>query len=78
MNGSSVQILNNSNDHKLALGNNLEKNNNFLTPNVSEKDPKDLSQEESLESFMKISTNIIPRGSNIYVYFILVGILLYL
>ena len=78
MNGSSVQILNNSNNHKLALGNNLEKNNNFLTPNVNEKDPKDLSQEESLESFMKISTNIIPRGSNIYLSFILAGILLYL
>jgi len=78
MNGSSVQILNNSNNHKLALGNNLEKNNNFLTPNINEKDSKNLSQEDSLDSLSKISIKLIPRASNISVFFILLGILLYI
>ena len=77
MNGSSVQFLNNSNK-KLALVNNLDKNNNFLTPNINEKNPKDLSQEESLDSFMKISIKMIPRSSNIHVFFIITGLLFYL
>jgi len=78
MNGSSVQFLNNSNNHKLALGNNSEKNNNFHTPNIKEKDSKNLSQEESIDSLSKSSIKLIPRATNISVFFILFGILLYL
>jgi hypothetical protein len=77
MNGSSVQFLNNSNNNKLTLGNNLEKNNNFLTPNINEKDPKNLSQEESVDSLLKISKQMIPRASNILLFFIMFGIFLY-
>ena len=77
MNGSSVQFLNNSNNRKLSV-NNLEKNNNFLTPNINEKDSPNLSQEESLDSLLKISKKIIPNASKISMTFIIFGILLYL
>jgi hypothetical protein len=77
MNGSSVQFLNNSKNHKLALANNLENNNNFLTPNINEKDPKSLSQEESVDSLLKLSLKIIPRASHIFIFFVMTGILLY-
>ena len=78
MNGSSAQFLNNSNNHKLNLGNNLEKNNNFLIPSFNEKDPKDLSQEDSVDSLLKMSKKIIPKASNISVIVIIIGIFLYL
>jgi len=77
MNGSSVQFLNNSNNHKLTLGNNFEKNNNFPI-NINKKDSKNLSQEESFDSFSKASLNLIPRASNIYLFCIMFCLLLFL
>ena len=77
MNGSSVQFLNNSNNNKLNLGNKLEKNNNILAPNINQTEQSNLSQEEPLDSLLKIFIKTVPRASNISVFLIMLGIILY-
>jgi len=77
MNGSSLQFLNNSNNRKLSIINKLEKNNNYITPNINEIDANNLSQEESVDSFLKISIKIIPISSKISIIFIFIGVIFY-
>ena len=77
MNGSSIQFLNNSNSRKLSIINNLEKINNQLTPNINDNDANNLSQEESVDSILKISRKIIPISSKISVVLISIGIIIY-
>jgi hypothetical protein len=77
MNGSSVQFLNNSNNRKLSIINKLKNNNNYITQNINEKDVQNLSQEESIDSLLKIYKQIIPIPSKISIVFIFIGIIFY-
>ena len=77
MNGSSAQFLNNSNNRKLSIINKLEKNNNYITPNINENDAKSLSQEESVDSLLNLSIKMIPISSKIFIALIFIGTILY-
>jgi len=77
MNGSFAQFLNNSNNGKLSIINNIEKNNNYITQNINKKDEKDFSQEESVDSLLEISKKIIPISSKISIVLITICIIFY-
>ena len=77
MNGSSVQFLNNSNNRKLSIINKLEKNNNYITSNINEKDVQNLSKEESIDSLLKIYKQTLPISSKISIIFIFICIIFY-
>ena len=77
MNGSSLQFLNNSNKKISLNNNNVINNNNTISSNKSDKEQKIISQEESIDSLLKISNKILPISSQISFIFIILGILLY-
>ena len=76
VNGSSVQLLNISNNNKSSLSNNINianNNNNSLYSNKNEKDEK----EESIDSLLKISNKILPNSLKISLFFILIGVIIF-
>ena len=80
MNGSSIQFLNKSN--KLNLNNRIENINNIgNTPfdaKLEEIEENKVSQEETVDSLMKLVINILPVFHIISLIFIVVNIIIYL
>ena len=70
MNGSSLQFLKNSNNHKTPL-NALSNNSNFSISSRKEE------KEDSIDSLLKISNKILPNSLKISLIFILIGVLAY-
>mgnify|MGYP002623805179 CR=1 FL=1 len=73
LNGSSFQFLNNSN--KLAI-NNLENNNSYQS-NFNEKEQNNNSQEESLDSLLKMVSKILPSTIKISLIFMIISIYIF-
>ena len=74
MNGSSSFLfLNNS--KKLSLNNNID-NNSYLQ-NSNDKDEKDNSKEESIDSLLNMSNKTLPKSLKLFLFFILLAMLIY-
>ena len=58
MNGSSLQFLNNSNNNKLHLNNNIQNN-------IFENEEKNNNKEESIDSLLNFSNKILPNSLKI-------------
>ena len=74
MNGSSMLILNKTN-------NNINLNNNRInnsTPTLNEKNIKKNYKEESIDSLLNISKRILPSSLTISLYLIILGIIIYI
>ena len=76
MNGSSLLFLNNSNN-KISLDNNFKNNNSFIE-NTKENDENKNSKEDSIDSLLNISKKILPNSIKISLFFIFLGIIIYL
>ena len=76
MNGSSIQFLNNSNFNKIQINKNIDNNNTYI-PKVEEEQNK-ISQEESVDSLLKISNKILPNCIRISLFLILTISIIYL
>ena len=74
INGSSLQLLNNPNNHKIMLNNNLTNNPNSRISIQNENEEK----EDSIESLLKISNKILPNSIKISLIFIIVGVIIYI
>ena len=75
INGSSLQLLNNANNHRIPLNkNNIIKNKNTGMSFSNEKEEK----EESIDSLLKISNKILPNSIKISLIFILAGVISYI
>ena len=72
INGSSLQLLNNINHHKMLLNNNFSNKNSRMS--ISEKEEK----EESIDSVLKTSNKILPNSIKISLIFIIVGVIIYI
>ena len=74
MNGSSsLLFLNNS--KKLSLNNNIE-NNSYLQ-NSNDKEEKENSKEESIDSLLNMSNKTLPKSLNLFLIFISLTLLVY-
>ena len=75
VNGSSLQLLNNSNNNRIPLSRSgMIKNKNAGMSISNEKEEK----EESIDSLLKISNKILPNSIKISLIFILVGVIAYI
>ena len=72
-NGSSYQLLNNSNNKVPLNNNNIENNNNsFLQNNINDKEQKNNGQEESEDTILNLSNKIIPNHLKISLFLIII------
>ena len=72
INGSSIQMLNNSINKKYSL------NNKSLTANISnEKNKENISQEESLEAKLKSLKKILPNSLKLSFFFIFILVVIF-
>ena len=78
MNGSSLLILNNSNNNnnQLNLNNNYRDKNSFSS-NINESNNEKNNKEESIDSLLSFTRNILPSSLRLSVIFILFGIFVY-
>jgi len=75
MNGSSsLLFLNNS--KKVPLNNNID-NNSFLQ-NSNDKEEKENSKEESIDSLLNMSNKTLPKSLKLFLFFILLAMIIYL
>ena len=72
INGSSLQLLNNTNHHKMLLNNNFSNKNSRMP--INEKEEK----EESIDTVLKTSNKILPNSIKISLIFIIVGVIIYI
>ena len=74
MNGSSsLLFLNNS--KKISLNNNID-NNSYLQ-NSNDKEEKENSKEESIDSLLNMSKKTLPKSLKLFLFFILLAMLIY-
>ena len=77
MNGSSIQFLNRTN--KFNLNNKIENNNNTQYEGKKEENPENInSQEETIDTLLKFTTNILPYSHRYSLIFILFNFIIYL
>ena len=74
INGSSLLLLNNSNNIKPSFNNNLENNIKSQLSFPIEKDEK----EDSIDSLLKATNKILPNSIKVSLIFILLGTLIYI
>ena len=76
LNGSSLLFLNNSNNNKIIINNN-NANNSFI-PNINEKEEKNNSKEESIDSLLSFSKKILPNSLKISLILIIFTFIVYI
>ena len=76
INGSSIQILNKSNNSKVPLNNNFENNSSFSS-DINEKDQKNISQEDSIDTLLKFSNKLLPNSIIISLILITICVIIF-